>query len=128
MKTEGFQSGANDGQEDSRKKSDNLVILCFYKAHTDAIFANLNKSNLDIAFWIYEENILSSALSIHDVWPHAKITRMLYNLVNVLSKSHSRIFQELEKPSPKDEGQNRTLDMAEDIEVIKIDPGCLDSE
>lgn len=50
------------------------------------------------------------------------------NLVNVLSKRHSRIFQELEKPSLKDEGQNRTCDIAKDMEVIKIDPGCLDSE
>lgn len=33
----------------------------------------------------------------------------------------------METPSLKDEGQNRTSDIAKDVEVTEIDPSCFDS-
>ncbi|KAF3827587.1 hypothetical protein GH733_003073 [Mirounga leonina] len=73
------------------------------------LIVNMGKDCFVVIYSIYGETRLPRDLSSHEFWPHAKI------------------IHELGTPSPKDEGQNRTIDVAKNTEVTEMDLGCSDS-
>lgn len=50
----------------------------FLGAHYDIIFADISKDHFDVIYLIYGGTHLPSDLSIHEFWPHDKITHMLH--------------------------------------------------
>ncbi|XP_039097795.1 bromodomain-containing protein 7 isoform X3 [Hyaena hyaena] len=141
MTTGRLQSGVNTLQgfkEDKRNRVTPVLYLNYgpyssYAPHYDSTFANISKDDSDLIYSAYgEDSDLPSDFSIHEFlatcqdYPYV----MADSLLDVLTKgSHSRTLQELEMPSPEDEGQTRTLDTAKEMEQItEVEPaGRLDS-
>ncbi|XP_038953742.1 bromodomain-containing protein 7 isoform X2 [Rattus norvegicus] len=140
MTTGRLQSGVNTLQgfkEDKRNRVTPVLYLNYgpyssYAPHYDSTFANISKDDSDLIYSTYgEDSDLPNNFSISEFlatcqdYPYV----MADSLLDVLTKGgHSRSLQDLDMPSPEDEGQTRALDVAKEAEVAHIEPaGRLES-